>query len=150
MNVSLKNKIVLRLRQIDFAGQTFFMLIAIGFLFVIPFIGFDYGWMIVPLWAQMYLGPWQMLSCIISILTKDKLYTEKKKHFRISIVYLALLAAGFWLASEGYFPYEEKPKMLIAILVLTVPAWTLATYYYLITWRIVFTRPDWLVKTLSQ
>ena len=138
MNTSWIRKIESALPYIDFIGQTIFMtglLLGLG----IAASGVKYDvWLMILLWAQMYLGPWQMLSCLVSILIKGKGHAQKRIHFVISILYLTILALGLWGGSQGALPFSDETLRIAGILALTIPSWILGTYYYMLTWRIVF------------
>jgi hypothetical protein len=138
MNISWIRKIGSAAPYIDFVGQTIFMMGALLSL-VIAASGVRYDeWLVILLWAQMYLGPWQMLSCLVSILIKSTGHVQKRVHFVVSILYLTLLTLGVWSGMQGVLPFEDKTLRIAGILALTIPSWILGTYYYVLTWRIVF------------
>jgi hypothetical protein len=123
---------------IDFAGQTILMM---GLLLSLgaAIMGVKYDeWLFLLLCAQMYLGPWQMLSCLISILIKSHGYKQKRIHFVIAILYLITLMLGLWFGSQGALLFEDETLRIAGILALTIPSWVLGIYYYVLTWHIAF------------
>jgi hypothetical protein len=85
----------------------------------------------VVLWMQLLVGPWQLLSSVISVGMRSRLYKLKTIHLIISALYLAVL---FILPFRRF---TESTSMII----LMVPAWTLAVYHYLLTTLATFQRP---------
>lgn len=86
----------------------------------------DTDWAMSVLYAQMILGPWQMLSSGISIFTWAPLRRMKIIHFVIAVGYilsLMLLSSLEAVRSETFLNWF-----------ITIPAWILALYYYFLTW----------------
>ena len=83
--------------------------------------------------VQMLLGPWQMLSCLLSIITRRPLLKLKAIHFVSSLLYLLVLYAiiADWILPD----LREKQIHLLAI----IPAWLLGAFYYTLTWKWVLT-----------
>ncbi|SHH91585.1 hypothetical protein SAMN04488109_6065 [Chryseolinea serpens] len=109
------------MKYIDVTIQTLLFVFAIALLIL----SFDDGeqWYFVVLYAQVLLGPWQLLGSLTSILLKTRHYRLKIVHQLLSwIVLLVLYIIG---RSTGEMPH---PALLILV------PWTLAFYYYLITW----------------
>jgi hypothetical protein len=120
------------MRYVDLTIQTLIMLFALGFLI------YTYGegdWPMSILIAQMILGPWQMTSSFVSIIAKADLWKSKRIHFLISCCYLLFIYACVNVTIP-----ELKPSGIIFGLLLTIPAWSLALFYYVITWSTVFPR----------
>jgi hypothetical protein len=108
------------MKYVDVAVQT------VGFILAtaIPFIGEDGGSRIGLLMIlQLCLGGWQLLSCVISVLTTRTFRTAKLIGLAALFLYLGIL--------RTFSPVSE---VLLAIL-WTVPAWSLAIIYYVITWK---------------
>lgn len=122
------------MRYIDFAVQTLFLLA--GFLSPVWVVTFDAGtsWLLPVLAAQMYLGIWQMLSCLIALLAKKRAYAQKRIHFLISVSYLATLILAWWTGAEAFYNFDNS----LFLVYLIAPAWMLAIYYYILTWRVAF------------
>lgn len=80
--------------------------------------------------AQLVLGPWQLLSSFVSVVLKSNQYKLKALHLLISFTYLVVLHKG-----RDQFPGT------FYMLLLTIPAWSLALYYYFLTAIEVFRRP---------
>lgn len=93
----------------------------------------DVNWPYGILYAQMMLGPWQMVSSIVSVLTKAPLYRKKRLHLLLAIIYL------FALYVCGNADTETLAHRFYGFM-LTVPAWALASFYYILTYRWVFPR----------
>lgn len=81
--------------------------------------------------AQMVLGPWQMLSSLISLLAEAPFHKLKLIHFLTSLVYLLVLAL---------FATQARGGGLALTFFAIAPAWTLAIFYYYITCRWAFMR----------
>jgi len=95
-------------------------------------------WLLNLLAIQYVMGIWQMASSFISVLFKGPAFKKKLRHFLISGAYLLLLVTGVTLgAKTNYFNggYEASPVILW--ICFFVPPWTLAIYYYSITWLLV-------------
>lgn len=80
--------------------------------------------------VQMVLGPWQMLSSFASVVLQAGFHKVKRIHLGVSIIYLAVLYVYFY-KSPPFFNHAG----IVAKLLLTVPAWTLAFFYYIVTWK---------------
>lgn len=107
------------MKYIDFKIQTV-LLIAAVVLFAL-FSG--YGLMI----GQFFVGVWQMLSCVISVIVFRTFRRQKLLHLGLSI---AVLTALYFLKSDPAFTND-----LLNLLVFFLPCWALAIYYYIISWR---------------
>jgi hypothetical protein len=83
-------------------------------------------WRVGIFFAQMILGPWQMLSSGISIFSWSPLRRLKIIHFVSALVYLALLGIIFSLDGVSEIPWDN--------LMMAIPAWILALYYYFLSW----------------
>ncbi|HEY5749723.1 MAG TPA: hypothetical protein VIU12_26825 [Chryseolinea sp.] len=109
------------MKYIDVTVQTLLFVFAISLLIV----SFGEGahWYFAVLYAQILLGPWQLLGSLTSILLKTK-------HFRLKIVHQVLSwVVLLWLYIGGI----NNDGMPQVVLLIVVP-WMLAVYYYLITW----------------
>ena len=80
--------------------------------------------------AQFFLGVWQVLGCIISLIVYPEGNESRRKHLTISGIYLITLIL---LGNQ----HHGIPGWLI-IAYGTVPAWSLGIYYYSITLRWAF------------
>jgi hypothetical protein len=110
------------MKYVDLTIQTLLFIFAI----VLLILSFGEGteWYFVVLYAQMLLGPWQLLGSLASILLKTRHYRLKIVHQVLSwIVLLVLYSMG---RSSGDMPH---PAFLIVV------PWMLAFYYYFITWN---------------
>lgn len=104
------------MKYIDLSIQTLIMLFALGLLIIS--VGGNEG-IEVLLYAQLFLGPWQLLSSLVSIIARSPFYVNKRIHFFASILYLIFLYA-----------YGMQSIMLLII-----PSWTLGLLYYVLTWK---------------
>ena len=86
------------------------------------------------LYAQLLLGVWQMISSIVSVITKAPLYRKKRLHLLLAAFYLMALYA-YGQISPG-MPHAQ----FFFGFIFTVPAWALAIFYYIITCQWVFAR----------
>jgi hypothetical protein len=120
------------MKYLDVATQTIIFATGIIILF---FSWGDADWPMDILLAQLMLGPWQMISSIVSVIGKTPFYRKKRIHLLLAAIYLIVLYAYIALDS-GIIPHSETVSRLMFI----VPAWALATFYYALTWKWVFLR----------
>lgn len=120
------------MKYIDFSVQTVILLLtAAGFVYD------PKAWFMCVLYAQMLLGPWQYLSSLISVITKAPFFRQKRIHLIISTVYLLLLYLVTLKNIHGInFPEAARFPAL------TIPAWTLALYYFRITCHWTFSKTN--------
>jgi hypothetical protein len=109
------------MKYIDLAIQTLLFVFAIGLL-ILSF-GEGTDWYFAVLYAQILLGPWQLLGSLTSILLRTR-------HFKLKIIHQVLSwVVLFWLYIAG-INSEGMPHVVLLIVV----PWMLAFYYYVITW----------------
>src|SRR5688572_1300059 len=82
----------------------------------------------VVLWMQLLVGPWQVLSSVISVGIRTRMYKLKVIHLVVSAIYLSVLLI---------IPLRTLSEVT-TLFIFTVPAWTLAIYYYVLTCRDTF------------
>jgi hypothetical protein len=107
------------MKYIDFIGQS--VLLVATLILAVAFGGSGI------LIGQLFLGAMQMLSSAVSILTHAPFRKKKLIHMISALIYLASLALIF--ASKIF---AQTP---IAVILMMIPAWVLALYYYTITWN---------------
>ncbi len=114
------------MKYLDVIVQT--LIILLGLVVVImSFVLQESDWMFSILYAQLLLGPWQMLSSIVSVIVKAPLYKAKQYHLILSSIYLVvLMIIGISL------------PMLASIAFLLILPWALAIYYYVLSWKTIF------------
>lgn len=118
------------MKYLDLAIQTILFVFGIVMLFV------SWGeadWPFAILYAQALLGPWQMISAIVSVIAKTPLHRKKRLHLLLAAIYLMVLYIC------GNLSVVSISGRFFSML-LTVPAWGLAIFYYLLTWQWVFPR----------
>ena len=113
------------MKYIDFWAQSLMLIVVLGIL-VARVGGKDTVLMV--LWMQLLVGPWQVTSSILSVGFRGPFYKLKAVHLVVSAIYLSILFAS---------PVHELPREA-SLIVVMVPAWTLAIYYYVITALVVF------------
>jgi FtsH-binding integral membrane protein len=124
------------LRNIDFVGQSIILLLLVGFCLMILFtapLEWD-GYMIIILYAQLFLGPWQLLSALIAFFTKANLKELRKIHLVSSLICIVCCAISAWLHNT----YSNEGTMAVGVIFFIIIPWCLAILYYSITWRWVF------------
>lgn len=109
------------LKFIDFAMQSLLMaggLVAVGLTLFSP------GWFILILYLQMVLGPWQITSALIRLLTRHPQ--------RQAIVYYVLATTVYLLIGWRWslFMDDFTVHRIVLMAYLTVIPWGLALYYY--------------------
>ena len=119
------------MRYIDFTIQTLIILFGIGIL--VATWG-EPNWPIQLLLAQMFLGPWQVLSSIVGVLGRGAAHKLKRTHLVTSALYFLVIIMASWIGSMLNYEWRE----IIIAVYLILPPWILALYYYSITWRITF------------
>jgi hypothetical protein len=118
------------MKYLDLAIQTIIFIFGIVMLLV------SWGeadWPFAILYAQALLGPWQMISSIVSVIAKAPLYKKKKLHLLLAAIYLMVLYVC------GNMSFVSISGRFFSLL-LTVPAWALAIFYFILTWKWVFPR----------
>jgi hypothetical protein len=118
------------MKYLDLGIQTIIFVFGIVILFVS---WGDADWPFGILYAQLVLGPWQMISSIVSVITKAPLYRKKALHLSLAAIYL------FALFACGNMGSETLVQRFFGVM-LTVPAWTLAIFYYILTCKWVLLR----------
>ena len=108
------------MKYIDFSVQSI-LLVAVLVVFIANIGGSDA--VRVVLWMQLLVGPWQLLSSVIAVGMRSRLYKLKATHLIISALYLAVLFV---------LPIQRFTTSTMVI-ILMAPAWTLALYYYVLT-----------------
>jgi hypothetical protein len=74
---------------------------------------------------QWVLGWWQMIGSGVSLIFRGPLFRKKLLHFLLASLYLLTLVLD---------KYIELPGHLV-IWYLTIPPWSLAVYYYVLSYR---------------
>ena len=108
------------MKYIDFSVQSI-LFVAVLVIIITSLGGSDT--LLLILWMQLFVGPWQLLSSLISVATRSFKHKLKAIHLAISAVYLMCLF--LW-------PFREFSETTTRI-VFMVPAWMLAVYYYILT-----------------
>jgi hypothetical protein len=117
------------MKYIDFSVQSLFFITVLVIL-TVPVGGSDR--LLLVLWMQLLVGPWQLLSSVISVGRGLRLYHLKVIHLVVSAIYLTMLLI---------IPYNELPASGVKT-ILMVPAWSLAIYYYALTTKATFREPS--------
>ncbi|MCD9016219.1 hypothetical protein [Parachryseolinea silvisoli] len=122
-------------KYIDLVVQSLCIVIAsfIGVAVIIASNPHDRDWPLGILFIQLILGPWQLIGSLVSVFRKAKSRKLKSIHLFASLLYLAVLIP---LIQADFANKHTR------LLLLTVPAWTLAIGYYSITWRGILKRSE--------
>jgi hypothetical protein len=115
------------MKYIDFSVQSLLFIAAL--VVIIGNIGGSDAVRVV-LWMQLLLGPWQVLSSVISVGIRTRMYKLKVIHLIVSASYLSAL----------FFIPFRKFSEVTTLIAFMAPAWTLAIYYYVLTCRDTFQR----------
>jgi hypothetical protein len=105
------------LRKIDLAFQTILILMGLAYLVIKGFLSPEF------LFVQLTVGCMQMTGSLLSLLVPGPLFRAKLYHFIVALCYLVSLAF--------IHPFDFKS---LQILYLLLPSWSLALYYYYISW----------------
>ncbi|MFD1002522.1 hypothetical protein ACFQ21_24570 [Ohtaekwangia kribbensis] len=114
------------MKYIDFTIQSLIMLG--GLIFVTGAIFSKSDVFIAILMIQLYLGPWQFTSSLISVIARTPHFPAKLTHLMVSVFYLLSLLATLNIGNGG------APHLALK-LYWTIPAWILGIYYYITTWQ---------------
>lgn len=110
------------MKYIDFIGQALLLVATL----ILTFMFFGTGILL----GQFLLGVWQMLSSVVSVLGNAPLRKKKAIHLVCSFSYLSLLAIIY---TNNW--WSNTPT---AFVLMMVPAWILAIYYFTVTWTWAF------------
>ncbi|MBL0745026.1 hypothetical protein [Chryseolinea lacunae] len=111
------------MKYVDLAIQTLLFLAAAGV--VITHFGAP-DWEMGILLVQILLGPWQLLGSLAAVLLRTRQHELKVPHLAISWIYIFVLL----VVSRDH----------VSVMLVTVPAWLLAAYYYVVTWKVALHR----------
>jgi hypothetical protein len=117
------------MKKLDFIGQT--VIIVLTVLLFLASGGIPIG-----LAGILAIGLWQIVSCLISVLSNAPLFYAKIVHLAFSILFAAM-----------YFAYENKHEMtdeeagITFTLIYATPI-ALAVYYYIVTLEWWFRKPN--------
>ncbi len=115
------------MKYIDFIIQSLILLF--GFVFAIA-CSFNESNLLISIWmVQLFLGPWQFTSSLISVVSHVPNFKPKLIHLISSSVYLLSLA----ILLQGKMTFG-LPQIVFKFYTV-IPAWVLGIYYYIITWR---------------
>ena len=117
------------MKYVDFSVQSI-LFAAVLVVFIANIGGIDA--VRVVLWMQLLVGSWQLLSSVISVRMRSRLYKLKAIHLVISALYLAVL---FILPIRTF-------TLSTTLIIHMAAAWTLAIYYYMLTSLATFQRPS--------
>lgn len=116
------------IKYIDFSVQTL-MFVAVLAIVIGQIGGTDA--ILLVLWMQLLVGPWQVVSALISVGLRRRMYKVKAVHLVLSGIYLTgLCISPVWQLSQS-----------ATLIILMAPAWTLAVFYYVITILATFQGP---------
>jgi hypothetical protein len=94
----------------------------------------DGDWQMAILCIQLVLGPWQFVGSLISVLRRTTKSPKLKS--------IHLLASMLYLASLFPLHQIDFASKYTLLIFMTVPAWILATGYYIITWHEILKRSE--------
>lgn len=113
------------LKFIDCSGQSLLLaggLVAVGLTLFSP------GWFILILYLQLVLGPWQIISAIVHLLTRHPNRRAILYYLQATAVYF--LVGWGWVVFMDAFPVHR----MIIMTYLTVIPGGLALYLYRLLW----------------
>ena len=108
------------MKYIDFTVQSILFVAAL--VVVVGNIGGSDAVRVV-LWTQLLIGPWQVLSSLISVGIRTRMFKLKVIHLVVSAIYLSVLFI---------MPFRKFSEVT-TLIIFMVPAWALAIYYYILT-----------------
>lgn len=120
------------MKYVDFVYQSLiFLLVLVGFLITMIEDGNPAGGGLAALYAAILLGPWQVVSSLLSVVFRSPLHKRKRLHLLGSVGYFVM--AAIVLASD-LAAFADW----LAVGLLYIPPVVLAIYYYILTWRWTF------------
>lgn len=125
------------IKYIDFWAQSLMFAAVIGILLLR--IGVTDALLTV-LYMQLLVGPWQVVSSILSVGFRSPFHKFKAVHLVVSGIYLSILFGS---------PLHKLPRE-VALVIVMVPAWTLAIFYYVLTGLAAFYKPPRLSSFLPH
>jgi hypothetical protein len=117
------------MKYIDFSAQT--ILIGTTLVILITTLG-QSDWPLAILGMQLLIGPWQVLSAIFLIIANTRFKKPRVIYLLTSAIYLAVLPAITTLKIDREF----------ALVFFIAPAWSLAIFYYTLTYFTLFKKPS--------
>jgi predicted membrane channel-forming protein YqfA (hemolysin III family) len=117
------------MKYIDFSAQTILFVATIVIL-IATFGQSD--WPMTILVMQLLIGPWQILSALVLIVAKTRFKKPRVLYLLTSAVYLAALPVIATLKMDRVF----------MSLLFMGPAWSLAIFYYALTYVTLFKKPS--------
>jgi CDP-diglyceride synthetase len=100
------------MKYVDITIQTIILFLTATMMTMYSWSGLMYG--------QLFIGIWQMISSVVSVSAGTPNKNLRRIHLLLATIYLILLAIGF-----------RNHEFIL----LTVPPWMLAFFYYTITWK---------------
>lgn len=125
------------MKYIDLIIQT--LIIAAGLFWILSTSHSDSIFMI--LIIQMFLGPWQYLSSLVSSIARGRYRKAKGVHLILSTLYLLMLFAS---------PLELSDSTQLIVGFLIIPSWMLGIYYYVLSWKCVIRQANKQSKFLPH
>lgn len=119
------------IRYIDYTLQTLLFLAAIATLVTAAFAPDTIAVIMI---VQFFMGIWQVLSCVFSLILYPNQNNSRRNHIVMAALYVLSLFVFPALLNHDLSIF---PEWLI-IVYATVPAWSLALYYYWITFTHTF------------
>lgn len=119
------------IRYIDFTFQTLLFMAAIATLVTAAFAPDTIAVIMI---VQFFMGIWQVLSCVLSLILYPNQNNSRRNHIVMAALYVLSLFVFPALLNHDLSIF---PEWLI-IVYATVPAWSLALYYYWITFTHTF------------
>lgn len=110
------------MKYVDIIVQTLIFVLTIAFATAEGWQDYPPAYLLI---GQLFMGIWQLLSAVISILATRVLKQSKVMCLLLALIYLCFLLL------MGKSPLETDVYMLF----FTIPAWMLAIAYYIITWK---------------
>lgn len=111
------------MRYFDLIGQTLIILV-FGTMAVCLAIQNEAP-MYAILYGALFLGPWQMFSCFIALVTRMPFFRPRLIHFVTAAIFLLLMVP---------LAQYSSASISVGAIIVDVPA-ILAWFYYYITWR---------------
>jgi hypothetical protein len=121
---------------------------SIAFAASLIFLGSAYvtlDWLLAFLCVQFFLGVWQVVSSIGSLVVGSPLRKWKRWHLVLAAFYLIMLYA----CANSTLPVFDESGIAIKLL-FVIPAWALAIFYYILTWKTFLAKDQKLGKFLPH
>ena len=115
------------MKKLDFIAQSLIIGLALGFTLYGLVQDGEFYWL-VPIYAQLFLGPWQFISSLVNFISTWNQPASIYKNLVNIHLYLSVLYLGVTVGLRVSTGFEPSPAWIMII------PWLLGLYYYAIAY----------------